>query len=160
MSYSFVSTDYLQPRETIPFPTIGGLDLAVDKLTVHPGTLQSVMNYEVTKEMGYTQSPGLLRWNGTTTYTVLRYLTADFPSDGLDDIYVGGIYTIESEYTGTTAKIKILKKDYTENKICFQIIDGEWAIDPKHLYQLDSSNLYGVANGSSDVLVYSVFKQT
>lgn len=143
MSYTFLDGESLQMRETISFPTIGGLDLATDKLSTHPGSLQDCMNYEVGKEAGYRLAPGLLRWNGTVTYFLPRFIVGDYSTivngPNIDSFYHGGIYTASPDNDSVdssqfSVKLKVLKIDTDNNKVYFQIVEGNWAI-PLFVYE-------------------------
>lgn len=45
-------------------PIIGGLELVTDKLSVHPGTAQYCLNYEVGQQRGIRRIDGFSRWDG------------------------------------------------------------------------------------------------
>lgn len=45
-------------------PIIGGLELVTDKLSVNPGSAQSMLNYEIANTRGIRRMDGFSRWDG------------------------------------------------------------------------------------------------
>lgn len=144
MSYTYLDGNSIQIREIVSIPTIGGLDLSTDKLNVHPGSLQSCMNYEVGKESGYRIAPGLLRYNGTITYLVKKYLTANLRevSASINDIYPGGEYVVKSSIIDASAIIKVLNVDAAAGLIHFQLLEGNWALPIYQVYITEDEFFY------------------
>lgn len=125
----------------VTVPAIGGLDQLTPKTEVNPGSLQDCMNYEVSRESGYSLSKGIMSFSGRSLRATNTYLKGTIQNAvGIPQIYAGGIYFVVNNTLGLVGKIKLYLKD--GNEVYFQNIEGPIGQITSSLFRIvpDSDN--------------------
>lgn len=91
-------------------PIVGGLELVTDKLSVNPGSAQSMLNYEIAQARGIRRMDGFSRWDGRYNFSYATrgvYFTSSVTTSATG-FTLGEIVTVIYAPNGTGAMVETL----------------------------------------------------